>query len=119
MRERTLGEIIRETRVDQKRGLRDLARSLAITPSYLSDIEYDRRIPSEDVLQKIADLLGLKFDDLMALAGRFGDDAERHLRRYPEVGRLFRRITEQGLHGDPIRDLIRRIDEDLDDEEKR
>jgi cytoskeletal protein RodZ len=39
MPEKTLGEMIRDSRRDQKRGLRDFAKSLGIAPSYLTDIE--------------------------------------------------------------------------------
>ena len=30
----------------------------------------------------------------MALAGRFGEDAERYLRRHPTAGALFRKLSE-------------------------
>jgi|SRR5271157_5128505 len=90
---RSLGETIRAARLATGRSLREVARTLQITPSYFSDIENDRRVPSEDVLQKFADLLHLDFDHLMAIAGRFGEDAERYLRRHPTAGVLFRKIT--------------------------
>ena len=41
----TLGEQVRRARGPL--GLRELARRIGITPSYLSDIEHDRRRPSE------------------------------------------------------------------------
>jgi len=77
---RTLGDSIREARIAEGPSLRDLAKALEISPSYLSDIENDRRVPSEDVPGKIAVLLALDRDELMAPAGRFGDEAERYLR---------------------------------------
>ena len=83
--EKTLGEIIREARMATG-SLREFAKRLGITPSYMSDIENDRKVPAEDVLKKTADLLKLNFDDLMARAGRFGDDAERYMRRHPTAG---------------------------------
>ena len=70
----SLGNAIREGRVAKDMTLRELARELRISPSYLSDIENDRRVPAEDILRRIAELLNLSFDDLMALAGRFGED---------------------------------------------
>jgi len=106
-----LGEIIRDARVEAKRGLRDLARELDITPSYLSDIENDRRVPADDVMRRIATLLNLDFDELMAVAGRFGEDAERYLRRNPEAGKLFRKISEQNLSESDVRKLSQTADE--------
>ena len=79
MPEKTLGEFIRDRRIELKTGLRSLAKVVEITPSYLSDIEYGRRVPSDDVLRKIAVQLTLEFDELMARSGRVGEEAERHL----------------------------------------
>ena len=110
MPEKSLGEFIRDRRVELKIGLRSLAKVVEITPSYLSDIEYDRRVPSEDVLRKIAEQLKIDFDELMARSGRVGEDAERHLKRNPELGILFRRITEHGLRGESIDKLIKEAD---------
>jgi transcriptional regulator with XRE-family HTH domain len=110
-RSKTLGDVIREARVAAKKGLREFSRDLGIAPSYQSDIENDRRVPAEDVLQKIATQLGLDFDELMALAGRFGEEAERYLRRNPEAGKLFRKISEQNLSESEVRKLSEKADE--------
>jgi transcriptional regulator with XRE-family HTH domain len=109
-RSKTLGDVIREARVNAKKGLREFSRDLEIAPSYQSDIENDRRVPAEDVLKKIADALHLNFDELMALAGRFGEEAERFLRRTPEAGKLFRKITEKNLSDSAIRRLSEAAD---------
>src|SRR5579884_1996319 len=95
--QQTLGECLRTRRVSKGYGLRKFAAQLEITPSYLSDIETDRRIPSEEVLRSIASLLGLELDELMARAGRLGDEAEKYLRHRPEAGVLFRRISQKNL----------------------
>ena len=107
MPEKTLGEFIHDRRIERKTGLRSLAKVVEITPSYLSDIEYDRRVPSEDVLRRIAVQLTLEFDQLMARSGRVGEEAERHLKRNPELGVLFRCITEHGLRGEDVDKLIK------------
>lgn len=95
--EKTLGDVIREARVGKGLGLRELARKLDMTPSYLSDIENDRRVPSEEVLQQLAKALSLEFDELMALAGRLGEQAVRYMQRTPAVGALFRTISNRRL----------------------
>jgi transcriptional regulator with XRE-family HTH domain len=106
-----LGDVIRDARVAAGRGLRDLARELNITPSYLSDIENDRRVPADEVMKRIATLLKLDFDELMAIAGRIGEDAERFLRRNPEVGKLFRKISEKNLSESDLRKVSKTVDE--------
>lgn len=102
---KTLGELIRDGRVEAKKGLREFARELDITPSYQSDIENDRRVPAEDVLKKTADLLGLDFGELMALAGRVGEQGERYLKGNLAAWSLFRRISEKNLSEDELRKL--------------
>lgn len=108
---RTLGEVIREARTAAGLGLRELAKKLSITPSYQSDIEYDRRVPSEEVLRATATELKLDFDDLMARAGRFGDRADRYMKRNPIAGALFRSISEDNLGEEALRKLLREAEE--------
>ncbi len=108
---KTLGEVIRNARVATGRSLREFARALEITPSYQSDIENDRRVPSEEVLKKIAGLLSLNYEELMALAGRFGEDAERYLRRHPTAGALFRKLSETNAPEDVLRKMLREAEE--------
>jgi transcriptional regulator with XRE-family HTH domain len=91
--------------------LRDFAKKLDITPSYLSDIENDRRIPAEEVLRRIADLLELNFDELMAKAGRFGEDADRYMRKHPTVGVLFRKLSESKAPDDDLAKLLKKAEE--------
>jgi len=99
----TLGDFIRSARVAADLSLRELARRIAKTPSYLSDIENDRRVPSEDVLAKIADAIGVPFEDLVVRAGRVGEAVQRLVRRSPEAVRLFR--TAPDLNEDDLKKL--------------
>lgn len=107
---KSLGDLIREARTP-KGSLRDFAKRLDITPSYLSDIENDRRVPAEEVLRRIAELLGLDFDELMAKAGRFGEDAERYMRKHPTVGVLFRKLSESKTPDDDLAKLLKKAEE--------
>ena len=107
----SLGEVIRKARVATGRSLREFARALDITPSYQSDIENDRRVPSEEVLKKIAELLSLNYEELMALAGRFGEDAARYLRRHPTAGALFRKLSETNAPEDVLRKMLQEAEE--------
>ena len=107
---KSLGDLIREARTP-KGSLRDFAKKLDITPSYLSDIENDRRIPAEEVLRRIAELLELKFDVLMAKAGRFGEDADRYMRKHPTVGVLFRQLSESNLADDDLAKLLKKAED--------
>ena len=106
----TLGEVLRTARAKADLTLRDLAKKLALSPSYLSDIENDRRVPAEDVLRQLAGELNLNFDDLMAMAGRVGDQAERYLKQHPAAGTLFRRISDKRLPEEDLKKLLQQVD---------
>lgn len=112
MADETLGDRIRKRRVELTLGLRTLAADLGVSPSYVSDIENDRRVPSEDVLKAISARLSLDYDELMALAGRFGEDADRYMRRTPAAGALFRRLSERGFSDERVRKILRQIEDE-------
>ena len=106
IRDAWLGSVIRSARIAIGVSLRKFASNLGVTPSYQSDIENDRRIPSENVLKRTAVLLGLDFDELMALGGRFGEGAERYLRHQPTAGALLRKLSEINATEDFLREML-------------
>ena len=89
-----LGDLINRRRVAKQLSLRGLARQVDIAPSYLADIENDRRTPSESVLRRVSAILDVDFDALMQQAGRLGEEAEHYLRQERLAGQLFRRVAE-------------------------
>ena len=107
----SVGDIINRARVRKRLGLRALARELNIAPSYLSDIENDRRVPSETVLRDMARVLELDFDQLMQEAGRLGEGAEQYLRDNELAGRLFRRIARSQLDQEALEKLMSSLEE--------
>ena len=108
---RSFGDMVREARLEKDIGLRELAKRLDITPSYLSDIENDRRVPAEQVLSNLSRHLDLDFDDLMARAGRLGDEAVRYMSRTPAAGVLFRKLSENNAPEQLIAELTKMVDE--------
>jgi len=112
MADETLGDTIRMRRVALSLGLRALAADLGVSPSYVSDIENDRRVPSEEVLKAIGTRLALDYDKLMALAGRFGEEADRYMRRTPAAGALFRHLSERGYSDEQVRKILHQIEEE-------
>lgn len=73
-----LGKLLRDHRVNVlNKGLRAMARLLDINPTYLSDIENDRRIPSAEVIRKITIHYKLKESSLLAKAKRMDPDIEK------------------------------------------
>lgn len=107
----TLGNTIHRARLAKKWSLRRCASTLEISPSYLHDIENDRRVPSDHRLEVIAFLLDLDLDHLRILGGRWFGDAERcYLARRPLAGRLVRRIAELNLNERELALLVRKVE---------
>jgi transcriptional regulator with XRE-family HTH domain len=102
----TLGQQIRDARVAAGLSLRALARQLEVAPSYMNDIENDRRVPSESVLIRIAAELGLDADLLLAAAGRVGEGAREYIKANPTAGVLFRRVSGAGLDEQGLKKLL-------------
>lgn len=66
--EKSLGMAIREAREAKEWTLRATARALGVTPPFLSDVEHDRRCPSD--LAHWETILGLQEGALVALDPR-------------------------------------------------
>lgn len=105
----SLGDRLRMGRALKKKTLRQLASEIGRTAAYLSDIENDRRVPSEDVLSELAAALELDPDDLLASAGKIGEQADQYLRRTPQAGILFRRLSESDVSPEAVEELIRQV----------
>ena len=106
-----LGDLINKARVAKRLSLRGLAREVGIVPSYLADIENDRRTPSESVLRRISAILDLDFDALMQQAGRLGEEAEHYLRQEKLAGQLFRRVAETNLDQEALQELLNKLEQ--------
>ncbi len=76
--ESPIGERLRRHRIETlKIGLREMAKKLAITAPYLSDLEMGRRSPSDDLLILMADKYGIAEAELRAGWGKAETDVGR------------------------------------------
>jgi len=107
----TFGARIRSGRLAKELTLRELARRIEKAPSYLNDIEYDRRVPSEPVVRELCRVLDLDVDVMLAAAGRVGEGAEAYMKSNPTAGVLFRRVSEAKLGEHDLQDLLNRADD--------
>jgi transcriptional regulator with XRE-family HTH domain len=109
----TFGNKIRRLREKSGLGLRELAERVGISATYISVLERDqaKTPPSEDVVVKLARVLGCSQDELMALSGRISDDVKKVILKHPrEVSRLLLAVKGMPPH---------EIDEISDGIEKR
>lgn len=96
MSQEKFGSLIRKRREEKQIGLRKMAGEIGVSPTYLSKIERDEfSPPAEERVKKIAQLLDLDTDQLLARAGRVSSELTGIIRRQPHaVGMLLRAISK-------------------------
>ena len=103
----SFGALVRRERKGKQIGLREMAKKIGVSPTYLSKIERgDFDPPAEDKVKKIAEIIGRDPDELLALAGRVASDLTDIIRRRPREMADFLR-TAKGLTADDIARLAR------------
>lgn len=88
----TLGQQIQDARKRRDKTMRELAREIEVAPSYLSDIENNKRNPSDDILKKIADAVHESFETLKQFDVRL--DFKELVRQQPGAAVLFRKMMD-------------------------
>lgn len=98
----SFGGRIRKLRMDHGITLRDFARRLGVSPTYISQIEQGNfKPPAESVVVSMARILGQDSDELLALAGRVADDLDDIIRGQPKELATFLRMA-RGLSAEDI-----------------
>ena len=91
MSSESLGQRIKQRRLEKGLTQRDLAEAAGITVPYMSKIEADRETPTDEKLERIANQLGLNADELILAAGRLPEDVMERLTADPEKALEFLR----------------------------
>jgi ribosome-binding protein aMBF1 (putative translation factor) len=101
------GEFVRRERAAMEIGLREMARKIGVSPTYLSKVERDEfPPPAEDKVKAIAEIIGCDVDQLLARAGKVASDLSDIIKRRPvELAELLR--TTKGLTAEDIARLTR------------
>ncbi len=110
----TFGERIRELRKAAGLTQREFADQLGIDFTYVSKIENGRTEipPSEQLITRMAGLLGVDGDELLGLAGQFDHrELQKIASETPEVGALLRRLQARQFSADEIRRILKRMGE--------
>lgn len=96
------GAFVRREREAREIGLREMAKKIGVSPTYLSKVERDEFTPpTEDKVRAIAQIIECDTDELLALAGRMPSDLADIIKRNPvEVSALLR--TTSGMTRDEI-----------------
>src|SRR6476660_8087245 len=105
---KNFGALVRREREAKEIGLREMAKQIGVSPTYLSKIErgeFDP--PAEDKVRRIAKTMGHDPDELLALAGRVASDLTDIIRQRPREMADFLRAAK-GLTAEDMARLARR-----------
>jgi transcriptional regulator with XRE-family HTH domain len=109
------GHFVRRRREAKEIGLREMAKLIGVSPTYLSKVERDEfPPPAEDRVKALAKFIGCDPDDLLARAGRVSRDISDIIKRRPvELAALLR--TTEGLTADELIRLARELRKSKDE----
>ncbi len=101
------GQFLRKLRIKQGLGQRELAIKIGIAPSYLNDIEKEKRsAPKQIVIKKISKILNVNIDTLNDLAGiskgNVAPDINEYIKNNPSVVSLIRSFKQNNFSDDQI-----------------
>ena len=104
------GKLIRELRIKNGFGQRELANKIGIAASYLNDIEKEKRTaPKQNVIKKLSILLKVDINHLNDLAGiskgSVAPDIGEFMGNNPGVVSLIRSIKDNNLNEEQINDI--------------
>ena len=100
------GPFVRAQRTERGITLRDFARRLSVSPTYISQMEREQFAPpGESCVRGMARILEVDEDELLALAGRVADDLPEIIRSQPRSMAAFLR-TAHGLSQCDLEQLI-------------
>ena len=101
------GAYIREKREEKGISLRDMARQISASPTFVSKVETEDWKPGEEKLRKIAQVIECDEEELIAMAGRvpseLSDIIKQHAHRH-ELSALLR--TTQGMSAEELGKLV-------------
>lgn len=112
---KSFGVLIRETRIAKGFSLRKFAEMIAVSPTYLSQVEQGKveKPPTAERVRRIAEVLEQNVDEWIALAGRMPEDLPKIIQQRPtELPELLREAS--GLSAEQLRKLtddIRKLKE--------
>ena len=99
----TFGSYIRDLRIKNEIGQRELAKKIGLAPSYLNDIEKNKRsAPKNDIIKKLSSILKVDLDLLNDLAGSskktLPPDIIDYLEKNPKIISLIRSAKNNKLN---------------------
>ena len=111
----TFGSYIRKLRIKNGIGQRELAKKIEVAPSYLNDMEKDKRAaPKKQLIKKLSSILKADLELMYDLAGSskktVASDIEEYIKNNPEIISFIRTIKASKIGKEEIKKLENQID---------
>lgn len=107
----TAGDLLRAARKAKGLTLREVAAVCACSFVHLSEVEREKKQPSDDLLRKLCEHLGLDPSEMTARSGRLPLEANAYVRRVPAAAQLVAKLAALDTTPDEIAALMMRADE--------
>ena len=106
----TFGSYVRELRIKNEIGQRELAQKIGLAPSYLNDIEKNKRsAPKNNIIKKLSSVLKIDLDLLNDLAGiskkTLPPDIIDYLEKNPKIISLIRSVRNNKLNDSELTEI--------------
>jgi len=92
--ENSFGDTIRKLREEQNLFLRELSARLEVDTSLLSKIEHNKRIAKKELVQKLAKVLSVNYEELLIIW--FSDKIVNELKNENNIEKILK-IAEQKI----------------------
>lgn len=111
---KTFGSYIRELRTNKEIGQRELAKKIGVAPSYLNDMEKNKRAaPKNSIIKKLSTILKADLNLMYDLAGNskksIAADVEEFIKENPSIISLIRSIKENNVSSEEINNLEKKM----------
>lgn len=104
---KTLGQYIRELRDTPDISLREFAQKLGLSATFISDVELGKRHPSDEVLSKMAKILGKPLSDFKKYDTRPPVDEMKQIAASdPGYAFAFRQVIEKKVSPEELLKLV-------------
>ncbi|WP_294379288.1 helix-turn-helix domain-containing protein [uncultured Clostridium sp.] len=93
-----MGEVLKKIRMIYGYKAKEMSTLLEISPSYLSEIENNKKKPSLDILEKYSEIFQIKVSSIIAMSENYNEDLKNNL----SINKIMIKLMNYfaALHGD-------------------
>ena len=94
-----IGEVLKKIRQVYSIAARDLAKDLDISPSYLSEIENNKKTPSLDIIEKYSDIFDIKISSIILMAEDINENKKISMSEKFIQKRMIKLLNKYAIEG--------------------